>query len=100
MPTIHLLKTSIIHTPRITGGFWGKRLEMNSREAIFYQWEQLEQSRCIDNFRIARRADRGFPRGLLLRRFRRLQVAGRRLAHPRDELPTPNLNNWWMISSP
>jgi uncharacterized protein len=54
---------SSLHTPRITGGFWGKRLEMNAREAIFYQWEQLVQSRCIDNFRIAAGQIDGFREG-------------------------------------
>ncbi len=37
----------------VTSGFWRARLEMNAREAIFYQWQQLETSGCIDNFRIA-----------------------------------------------
>lgn len=54
---------SPIITSRITGGFWGKHLEMNAREAIFYQWEQLEQSRCIDNFRIAAGQIDGFREG-------------------------------------
>ena len=38
---------------RITGGFWSERLRVNARRAIFHQWEQLEASGCIDNFRIA-----------------------------------------------
>lgn len=38
---------------RITNGFWGERLEVNARRAIFHQWEQLEASGCIENFRIA-----------------------------------------------
>lgn len=38
---------------RIDGGFWGQRLEMNARDAIGYQWQQLERTGCIDNFRIA-----------------------------------------------
>ena len=54
---------SSFHTARITGGFWGKRLEMNAGEAIFYQWEQFEQSRCIDNFRIAAGQKEGFREG-------------------------------------
>jgi DUF1680 family protein len=37
-----------IHDP-----FWTPRLETNARHAIFHQWEQLEASGCIDNFRIA-----------------------------------------------
>ena len=57
------MNNSTLHTPRIIGGFWGNRLEMNAREAIFYQWEQLEQSRCIDNFRIAAGQIEGFREG-------------------------------------
>jgi uncharacterized protein len=36
----------------ITGGFWFERIQMNARSAIFHQWEQLEASGCIENFRI------------------------------------------------
>jgi hypothetical protein len=57
------MTSSPLPTPRILGGFWGKRLEMNAREAIFHQWEQLEQSRCIDNFRIAAGQKEGFREG-------------------------------------
>jgi len=57
------MREKTLTTPRITGGFWGKHLEMNAREAIFYQWEQLEQSRCIDNFRIAAGQKEGFREG-------------------------------------
>jgi DUF1680 family protein len=38
---------------KITNGFWGERLEVNGHSAIFHQWEQLEASGCIENFRIA-----------------------------------------------
>jgi hypothetical protein len=55
--------TSSLHASRITGGFWGKRLEMNASEAIFYQWEQLEQSGCIDNFLILAGQKVGFREG-------------------------------------
>jgi len=37
---------------RITGGFWQKWQQVNLHSAIFHQWEQLEKSGCIDNFRI------------------------------------------------
>jgi hypothetical protein len=40
-------------TAIITSGFWGKRLEVNAQHAIFHQWDQLEASGCIENFRIA-----------------------------------------------
>jgi len=38
---------------KITSGFWHDHLEVNARRAIFHQWEQLEASGCIENFRIA-----------------------------------------------
>jgi len=38
---------------KITSGFWYDRLEVNAKHAIFHQWEQLEASGCIENFRIA-----------------------------------------------
>ena len=37
----------------ITDSFWSPRLAVNAEKAIFHQWEQLEATRCIDNFRIA-----------------------------------------------
>jgi len=37
---------------QITGGFWRDWLDTNARHAIYHQWEQLEASGCIDNFRI------------------------------------------------
>ncbi|RPI85635.1 MAG: hypothetical protein EHM41_10420 [Chloroflexi bacterium] len=37
----------------VQDSFWSPRLDINAREAIFHQWDQLEASRCIDNFRIA-----------------------------------------------
>jgi DUF1680 family protein len=41
------------HQVIIHSGFWLKRCEINARQAIFHQWEQLEASGCIENFRIA-----------------------------------------------
>ncbi len=43
--------------------FWSPRLEINSRRAIFHQWEQLEASGCIDNVRIAAGEKDGFREG-------------------------------------
>ncbi len=34
-------------------GFWSSQREVNARSAIFHQWQQLEASGCIENFRIA-----------------------------------------------
>lgn len=48
---------------RITGGFWGDQLKVNAEKAIFYQWEQLETSGCIENFRITAGRSKGFREG-------------------------------------
>ncbi|MBN1316338.1 MAG: glycoside hydrolase family 127 protein [Anaerolineales bacterium] len=37
----------------ITPGFWYDRLQVNTKTAIFHQWEQLKGSGAIENFRIA-----------------------------------------------
>jgi DUF1680 family protein len=43
--------------------FWSPRLEINARRSIFHQWEQLEASGCIDNFRILAGDMLGFREG-------------------------------------
>ena len=43
--------------------FWTPRLLTNAHTAIFHQWQQLEASRCIDNFRIAAGLKKGFREG-------------------------------------
>lgn len=48
---------------KITKGFWFDRLEVNATRAIFHQWEQLEASGCIENFRIAAGEEQGFREG-------------------------------------
>ncbi|MFZ5880840.1 MAG: glycoside hydrolase family 127 protein [Chloroflexota bacterium] len=50
-------------TTRITDGFWRERLDVNARRAIFHQWDQLEASGCIENFRIAAGEADGFREG-------------------------------------
>lgn len=47
----------------ITSGFWADRLKVNAQRAIFHQWEQLEASGCIENFRIAAGEVDGFREG-------------------------------------
>jgi len=42
----------IQHSSQIRGGFWGRWQSINAQTAIFHQWDQLERSGCIDNFRI------------------------------------------------
>lgn len=48
---------------KISGGFWGGRCAMNRDKAIFYQWNQLEQTGRIDNFRIVAGTKQGFRTG-------------------------------------
>jgi len=48
---------------QITPGFWHDRLTTNATTAIFHQWEQLEASGCIENFRIAAGDVDGFREG-------------------------------------
>ena len=43
--------------------FWSPRLQVNSERAIYHQWQMLEDSRCIDNFRIAAGEKGGFREG-------------------------------------
>ena len=48
---------------RLDDPFWSPRLELNARRSIFHQWEQLEASGCIDNFRILAGEKPGFREG-------------------------------------
>jgi DUF1680 family protein len=52
-----------IRQAKVTGGFWAERSLLNAQTAIFHQWEQLEASQCIDNFRIAAGLKKGFREG-------------------------------------
>jgi DUF1680 family protein len=47
----------------ISDPLWSPRLHVNATRAIFHQWEQLEATRCIDNFRIAAGDKDGFREG-------------------------------------
>jgi uncharacterized protein len=48
---------------KINDSFWSPRLAVNAGKAIFHQWEQLEATRCIDNFRIVAGEKDGFREG-------------------------------------
>jgi len=52
-----------IRQVNITDPFWSPRLTVNAQKAIFHQWEQLEATGCIDNFRIAAGEKDGFREG-------------------------------------
>ena len=44
--------------------FWSPRLKMNATHALLHQWQQLEQSGCIQNFRlVVDKSIPGFRRG-------------------------------------
>src|SRR5574339_45923 len=47
----------------INDSFWSPRLAVNAEQAIVHQWEQLESTGCIDNFRIASGEKDGFREG-------------------------------------
>ena len=48
---------------KLDDSFWLPRLELNARRSIFHQWEQLEASGCIDNFRLLAGDKPGFREG-------------------------------------
>lgn len=47
----------------IQADFWHDQLEVNASQAIFHQWQQLEASGCINNFRIAAGVSTGLREG-------------------------------------
>jgi len=69
---------------KITSGFWYERLQMNAEKAIFHQWDMLEATRCIDNFRIAAGIKEGFREGFFFTdsdAYKWLDAASRILAN-------------------
>ncbi|HSQ17208.1 MAG TPA: beta-L-arabinofuranosidase domain-containing protein [Anaerolineales bacterium] len=52
-----------IQKVRLDDSFWSPRLEFNAWRSIFHQWQQLEASGCIDNFRILAGDKPGFREG-------------------------------------
>lgn len=86
------MKEPTIHDVNITGGFWAQKDKINTETAIFYQWQQLEATRCIDNFRIAAGLKTGFREGFFFAdsdAYKWLDAASRLLAHH----PDPKLMN-------
>lgn len=74
----------------IADGFWGPRLETNAHEALWHQWDQLEKSGCIDNFRLLAEGKPGFRAGWFFAdsdAYKWLDAASRVYAtHPSDGL--------------
>ena len=75
---------------KISDSFWSPRLAVNAQKAIFHQWEQLEASRCIDNFRIVAGDKDGFRQGFFFAdsdAYKWLDAASRVYAlHPDPQL--------------
>ncbi len=75
---------------RITAGFWQLRLETNARDALAHQWDQLEKSGCIENFRLLAEGKAGFREGWFFAdsdAYKWLDAASRVMAsHPAAEL--------------
>ena len=47
----------------VTDAFWAPRLQINAQRAIYHQWEQLERTGCIENFRLVADGKEGFREG-------------------------------------
>jgi DUF1680 family protein len=83
-------KTKHMNRARILPGFWLDRLNTNGESAIFHQWEQLEASGCIQNFRIVVSEVDGFRSGWFFAdsdAYKWLDAAARIIAsHPNPRL--------------
>lgn len=75
---------------KILPGYWYDRLAVNAETAIFHQWEQLEASGSIENFRILTGETEGFREGWFFAdsdAFKWLDAAARVYAtHPSPRL--------------
>ncbi|MGC9781156.1 MAG: glycoside hydrolase family 127 protein [Candidatus Heimdallarchaeota archaeon] len=56
-------KSIPLKTVQIKDAFWNERLKMNNSLAIFYQWDQLEETHNQDNFRILAGTKEGYRLG-------------------------------------
>ena len=76
----------------VQGDYWHSRLEINAQQAIFHQWDQLEASGCIENFRITAGKADGFREGWFfadLDAYKWLEAASRIwVSHPDTRLAT------------
>lgn len=71
----------------ILPGYWSDRLNVNAECAILHQWEQLERSGCIQNFRIAAGMAEGWREGWFFAdsdAYKWLDAAARILATKKD----------------
>lgn len=79
-----------MNSPIPTTGFWHYWQEINRSQSIFHQWEQLELSGCIDNFRILAEKKPVFREGWFFAdsdAYKWLEAASRILQdHPNPQL--------------
>ncbi len=76
----------------MSDSFWDSHFLTNARVSIFHQWQQLEQSRCIDNFRLVAGDKKGFREGWFFAdsdAYKWLEAAARVY----DNWPNPQLKN-------
>jgi uncharacterized protein len=67
--------------------FWERLFQVNAEVSIFYQWEQLEATGCIQNFRIAAGLAEGFREGYFFAdsdAYKWLEAASLLLARQKD----------------
>ena len=67
--------------------FWNHQREVNAKQAIFHQWQELETSGCIHNFRIAAGEAEGLREGWFFAdsdAYKWLEAASRILASNPD----------------
>lgn len=85
-----LMKELVNRHVKINDPFWSPRLDVNATRAILHQWEQLEATRCIDNFRITAGEKVGFREGWFFAdsdAYKWLDAASRIYAlHPQPDL--------------
>jgi DUF1680 family protein len=82
-----MMREPTLHEVTITSGFWRDRQNLNAAHAIFYQWQKLEATRCIDNFRIAAGLISGFREGFFFSdsdAYKWLDAASRIMFHHKD----------------
>jgi DUF1680 family protein len=76
----------------IRDGFWGPRLGVNAKKAIFHQWDQLVSTGCIENFRLVAEGGEGIREGFLFAdsdAYKWLEAA----AQIYNSYPSEKLNN-------
>ncbi len=71
----------------IQPGYWYERTRINAEQSIFHQWEKLEETGCIQNFRIAAGEAEGWREGWFFSdsdAYKWLDAAARIYKHQHD----------------